>query len=110
MNRRGRQIAGARVNLQHPGERQQHAGDRDQIDESFRELPAEYAVEQKPEKGEGGNEPEILHQFFSESISSMFSVARFLNTVRMIARPTAASAAATTITKNVKMLPLTSLC
>src|ERR1039457_3588069 len=37
----------------------------------------------------------------------MFRVPRFLNTVKIIARPTAASAAATTITKKLKMCPFT---
>ncbi len=40
-----------------------------------------------------------MAQYFIEFTSSIISVARFLNTVRIIASPTAASAAATTITK-----------
>jgi hypothetical protein len=38
-------------------------------------------------------------QYFIELTSSIISVLRFLNTVRIMANPTAASAAATTITK-----------
>ena len=47
--------------------------------------------------------PPCMFQFFIELTSSIFSVPRFLKTVRMIASPTAASAAATTITKKLKM-------
>ena len=50
-----------------------------------------------------------MGQYFIELTSSIISVSRFLNTVRMIARPTAASAAATTITKKLKMWPSTCL-
>src|ERR1019366_6505046 len=104
------EIARGHENLHDPAEREDDTEHGDQVDQRLRKFAAEDAVDQEPDEGQDGNEPEILHQFFRELISSMFRVSRFLNTVRMMARPTAASAAATTITKNVKMCPATCLC
>ena len=102
-------VARRHIHLHHQGERQHDAQDRDQINQRLRKSAPDNTVDQKTNEGERGDDPEILHQFLSESTSSMFRVVRFLNTVRIMARPTAASAAATTITKNVKMWPLTCL-
>src|SRR5262249_5554517 len=92
--------------LHDPGERQQHGADRDGVNGAFRQAPAQDPVEQESGEGKNGDEPE-LHQSFIEFTSSMFKVARFLNTVRIMASPTAASAAATTITKRLKIWPFT---
>src|SRR5262245_52526023 len=100
------QIAQADESLDDPGERQQHGAYGERIDGGFRQAPAQDPIEQESGEGEDGNEPE-LHQFFIELTSSILSVERFLNTVRIIARPTAASAAATTITKRLKICPFT---
>ena len=99
-------LAQAEQRLEDPGEREEHAADGDRVDHALGEPAAEQAVDQKAGQRQDWYEPE-LHQFFIESTSSIFNVARFLNTVRIIASPTAASAAATTITKKVKRCPST---
>ena len=102
------QVAQAEQRLQDPGEREDHAADGDRVDHALGEPAAEQAVDQKAGQRQDWYEPE-LHQFFIESTSSIFKVARFLNTVRIIASPTAASAAATTITKKANRCPFTCL-
>src|ERR1039458_7283014 len=98
-------------NPQNPEKRKRHAADRDGSDHGLRKPASENTVDQKSGERQQRDQPEVeieilIHaQFFMVSISSMLNVARFLNTVTMMARPTAASAAATTITKNAKMWP-----
>src|SRR5207302_1715880 len=108
------EIAHAGNHPEHPRKRQNHAADGHGVDEALREPAPENAVDQKAGQRKYGYEPELhdvawRRQFFMEFTSSIFKVDRFRNTVRIIASPTAASAAATTITKNVNRWPLTSL-
>src|SRR5713226_7380808 len=100
--------------LHRPRERERHRSDSEQIDHRLRHPAAEEAVDQEAEEREDRDEPK-LHlfrprmnaderkysscQYFIELTSSIISVCRFLNTVKIIASPTAASAAATTMTK-----------
>src|SRR6185312_11201220 len=110
VDRIGREVARRRINLQHETKGRDDAQNRDQFDHGLRQFAPKNAVDQKANERQRGDDPEILHQFLRESTSSMFRVVRFLNTVRMMARPTAASAAATTITKKVNRWPATCLC
>ncbi len=66
---------------------------------------AEDSVQQKPGKGQQRNQPDIegsVHSFI-RSIRSTARVARARKTAIMMARPTAASAAATIMTKKTKI-------
>src|SRR5947209_4837425 len=72
------EVAGGEVNLENPAEREYDAQDGDSIDHDPAHLTAEDPVDQEPDERERGDNPEIMHQFFRESISSMFRVARFL--------------------------------
>src|ERR1019366_3699957 len=70
---------------------------------------AEDSVQHKPRKGQQRNQPDIegsVHSFI-RSIRSTARVARARKTAMMMARPTAASAAATIITKRTKIWPFT---
>ena len=67
-------------------------------------------VEQEIREGQERDQPEMEKRFvhsFIRSMRSTASVARARNTAMMMARPTAASAAATTITKKTKIWPFT---
>src|SRR5262249_30596894 len=72
----------------------------------FREALAQQAVDGGPGKRQQRNDPEMKAHSFNKLTRSTFNVSRVRNTEIMIARPTAASAAATTITKNTKTCPL----
>jgi hypothetical protein len=75
-------------------------------------LAAEETIHQKSGEGDERNEPEVkvgVHSFI-RSMESTLRVLRARKTAMMMARPTAASAAATTITKKTKIWPLTWRC
>src|SRR5450755_1692499 len=86
VERSGAPVAG-RAGFEHPEERENHAADGDGVDYRLRQLAPKDAVDQESQEREGRNEPEFEHQFLRVSISSMFRVERFLNTVRMMASP-----------------------
>ena len=75
--------------LHRPSERQRHRTDGEQIDQRLGQSPAEETVEQEAEEREDGDQPEEYHesQYFIELTSSIMSVWRFLNTVKIIAKP-----------------------
>src|SRR6185369_2239267 len=69
----------------------------------------EQPIQQKPGEGQQRDQPEmeILVHSFIRSMRSTARVARARNTAIMMASPTAASAAATIITKKTKIWPFT---
>src|SRR5262249_58418030 len=70
--------------------------------------PAEEPVDGRTNERQHGDDPkiEVLVHSFSRFTWSTFRVSRVRKTEIIIARPTAASAAATTITKKTKTWPL----
>src|SRR5882762_7938179 len=89
-------------------EREAGGTDGDGVDELVRPLGAEKAVDRRAEERQRGNNPEIVenrHQSLSKSTVSTFSDLRLREIMMMMPRPTAASAAATTITKRTKTWP-----
>src|SRR5437773_30226 len=91
---------------QRPRERRATKRHRDSGNSSARELFPEEAVNRRAGKRQQRDDPEIQIAIRSHSLSrftwSMLRVSRVRYTAMMIAKPTAASAAATTITKNTK--------
>ena len=106
----------ARGTHRHPQPRDEGGGQRGEeqrhcADDGARQPSPQRPVDQEAGEGKQRNEPEIacghgVHDFI-RSISLTFSVWRVRKMERMMARPTAASAAATTITKKTKICPLT---
>src|SRR6266403_1575086 len=89
-------------------ERETGGTDGDGVDELVRPLGAEKAVDRRAEERQRGNDPEIVengHQSLSKSTFSTFSDLRLREIMMMMPSPTAASAAATTITKRTKTWP-----
>src|SRR5258707_5897961 len=92
------------------------ADERDSRDERARQLAADGSVDEEAGEGKQRNQPEVVvvcrgcghrgHDFI-RSTESTFSVSRVRKMAMMMARPTAASAAATTITKKTKIWPET---
>ena len=83
--------------------------ERDRRDKRLGQATAEQAVQQKADERQNRDKPEmeaVVHSFI-RSIWSTVSVFRARKTAMMMASPTAASAAATTITKKTKICPLT---
>ena len=78
-------------------------------DQRLGQTTAQGSIHTKPASGSSGKQPEMqrgCHSFI-KSIWSTFNVLRERNSEMMMARPTAASAAATTMTKKTKIWPLT---
>src|ERR1700690_2850194 len=77
-------------------------------DQRLRQAMAEQAIQQKADKGQNRNKPEmeaVVHSFIKFTWSTL-SVFRARKIAMMMASPTAASAAATTMTKKTKTCPL----
>src|SRR3954470_11643925 len=93
----------------HDGPRQRRAGEShaDGRDHLLREPAAEQPIERRSCERQHRDDPEIKvrRHSLSRSTLSTLSVSRVRNTEIMMASPTAASAAATTITKNTKTSP-----
>src|ERR1700739_4697779 len=93
--------------IQHDQQRTQRRKQRDRCDDCLRQPPPQQPIEQKACKGQQRDQPEMeifVHSFI-RSMRSTASVARARNTAIMMASPTAASAAATIITKKTKSVP-----
>ena len=91
------------------GEGAERRENADGGDETPRQPGAEDSIEQEAGEGQQRNQPEmerLVHSFI-RSMRSTASVARARKTAMMMARPTAASAAATIMTKKTKIWPFT---
>src|SRR6266702_1063249 len=78
---------------------------RDSRDQDARKLAAKKSVHHESCEGQQGNQPKMLgvvHSFIRSTLST-WRVFRVRKMAMMIASPTAASAAATTITKKTKI-------
>src|SRR4029077_15096990 len=92
---------------------QRHGTDRDGIHRRLRPVFSEQAVDGRAGQRQRENDPEMVehrHQNLSKSTFSTFNERRLCAIVMTIARPTAASAAAMTITKNTNISPSSWLC
>ena len=97
------------VDAQNHDQRRRGENNRDGRDQRFRQTTAEQPVQQKADQGQDRDEPQmkaVVHSFIRFTWSTL-SVFRVRNIAMMMASPTAASAAATTMTKNTKICPLT---
>ena len=109
---RQRQRRKARRDIQDEQKRRGGKEQRDRRNDRVRQFSAQQPVQQKAGEGQQRNQPEMQcgragHSFI-RSIESTFRVFRVRKIAMMMASPTAASAAATTITKNTNIWPLTS--
>src|SRR5438067_443437 len=85
-----------------------HKGKPDHRHQRSGKPPSEQPIDGGPDQRQQRNQPEVevhVHSF-SRFTSSTFNVSRVRKIEMMIASPTAASAAATTITKNTNTCPL----
>src|SRR5713101_9341631 len=102
--------------LERAGERKSRRPQRHPVHGLVRPLGAKKSVDRRAQQRQQRNNPEILehwagrHQSFIRSTRSTFSVCRLRAIRMMIPRPTAASAAATTITNNTKTWPSSLPC
>ena len=90
-------------------ERRRGRTQRDGIDQRLGEALAQQAVDRGARQREQGNDLEVQVHSLRRFTRSTFNVSRVRKTAMMMARPTAASAAATTITKKTKMWPSSDL-
>src|SRR6202040_1932825 len=85
--------------------RKSRRADGYRVNDRVRPLGAEKSIDRRAKQRQRGNDPEIVqygHQSLSKLTSSTFSVLRLRVIMMMMPRPTAASAAATTITNRTK--------
>src|SRR4029077_17149807 len=98
----------------HDGEKsERNRADREGIHRRLRPVFSEQAVDGRTGQRQRENNPEMVehrHQNLSRSTFSTFNDRRLCAMVMTIARPTAASAAARTITKNTNISPSSWLC
>src|SRR5579859_3041919 len=82
-------------------------GQGHELDDGFRKTPSEKAIDGRAGQRQQWNDPEIeiFGHNFSKFTRSTLSVSRVRKTAMMMAKPTVASAAATTITKNTNTWP-----
>src|SRR4029077_12931239 len=109
----GRQLHKFAHQLSNCHERERHRTDRNGIHRSLRPIVAQKAVDGGARQRQRENDPEMIeyeHQNLSRFTRSTLSDWRFCAMVRMMARPTADSAAATTITKRTNTSPSSWLC
>jgi hypothetical protein len=97
------------IDAQNPKKRSRGKDQRDSGDQRFGQAMAEEPVQQKADERQNRDEPQmkaVVHSFIRFTWSTL-SVFRVRKIEMMMASPTAASAAATTMTKKTKICPLT---
>src|ERR1700722_15998270 len=107
--RSGGNDAGSKV-VENDCEGNERREDADERDETTRQTGAQESVEQEAQERKQRNQPKmcgLVHSFI-RSMRSTANVERTRKTAMMMARPTAASAAATIMTKKTKIWPRTS--
>src|SRR5579885_178197 len=104
----GRSSDEKRAHVQSQGERQAAERQRHRRHRLPRKAPPEQAIDGGADQRQHRNQPEMkrVRHSFSRFTWSTFRVSRVRNTAMMMASPTAASAAATTMTKNTNTCPL----
>ena len=90
------------------GERRQHRERRQAARHALRQPPAQRRVDEEADEREERESARAHRHHFSDVNASGLSDSRCRNSAMTSARPTAASAAATVITKNVMIWPSTS--
>src|SRR3954469_25581577 len=104
-----RQRGEAFVDVEDPQKRRRGEDEREGRDKRLRQRTDEQAIQQKADEGQNRDKPEmeaVVHSFIRFTWSTL-SVFRARKIAMMMASPTAASAAATTMTKKTKICPLT---